>query len=272
MHSKKNETWELVDLPKGKRPIGCKWIFRVKLKPTGEVDKYKARLVAKGYNLVAGLNYVESFSPIAKCVTVRLLLEVATVRWWTIHQLDINNAFLHGFLEEDIYMHVPEGYVAPLGKQSSHDHCLFTKAQGADFLALLVYVDDVLLCGSSSFLIDGVKNYLDAMFTIKDLGYSNYFLGLEIARAPTSTTVTQIKYVFDLSQFVQSLCKHHMEAALHLVRYLKGCPTRDLFFLSSNDLHLLAYCDVDWATCVDSRHSLTGYCIFLGLALVSWKT
>ncbi|KAK4397281.1 Retrovirus-related Pol polyprotein from transposon TNT 1-94 [Sesamum angolense] len=140
MCSEKNETWELVDLPKEKRPIGCKWVFRVKLKPTGEMDRYKACLVAKGYNQVAGVDYVESFFPVAKCVT----------------------------------------------------------AQGADFLALLVYVDDVLLCGSSSFLIDVVKNYLDAMFTIKDLRYSKYFLGLEIARAPTGTTVTQTKYVLDL--------------------------------------------------------------------------
>ncbi|KAL0361772.1 UNVERIFIED_CONTAM: Retrovirus-related Pol polyprotein from transposon RE2 [Sesamum radiatum] len=226
----KNETWDLVDLPKGKRPIGCKWVFRVKLKPTGEVERYKARLVAKEYNQVAGVDYIESFSPVAKCVTMRLLLAVATARQWAIHQLDINSAFLHGFLEEDIYMHVPEWYVAPLGKvcrlkrslyglkqasrqwnleftakllafgfqQSPHDHCLFTKGQGADFLALLVYVDDVLLCGSSSFLIDGVKSYLDAMFTIKDLGYSKYFLGLETARAPAGTTVTQTKYVLDL--------------------------------------------------------------------------
>ncbi|KAL0347702.1 UNVERIFIED_CONTAM: putative mitochondrial protein [Sesamum calycinum] len=115
----------------------------------------------------------------------------------------VNYARLDEFAEEDIYMHVPEGYVAPLGKHSSHDHCIFTKAQGADVLALLVYVDDILLCGSSSFLIDGVKNYLDAMFTIKDLGYSKYFIGLEITRAPTGTTVTQTKLVFGLLEDIK---------------------------------------------------------------------
>lgn len=105
-----NHTWDLVPLPPGKRPIGNKWIFKVKLTPTGIVDKYKARLVAKGYNHEEGIDYHEVFFPVAKFVTVRLLLAIAIYYSWHIHQVDVNNAFLHGFLHDDIYMLPPKGY------------------------------------------------------------------------------------------------------------------------------------------------------------------
>ncbi|KAL0356153.1 UNVERIFIED_CONTAM: Retrovirus-related Pol polyprotein from transposon RE1 [Sesamum radiatum] len=352
----KNETWSVVDLPTGKKAIGCKWIYKVKLKPDGTVDRYKARLVAKGYNQVEGVDYFDKFSPVAKAVTVRILLAVASSSAWPIHQIDINNAFLHGTLDEDIYMHAPDGYSVLPGQvcklrrslyglkqasrqwnlelthklldfgfvQSPHDYCLFVCNTSDGLLILLVYVDDVLITGPSITQIERVKSYLDAEFTIKDLGPAKYFLGLEIARSMAGTSVTQHKYVCDiiqdmnlqdckpvatplplglklssyddkpltdpepyrrlvgrllylgftrpdvsfgaqqLSQFVHKPCQSHMNAAVHLVRYLKGNPNQGLFFPASNSLTLVAYCDADWAGCVDSRRSLTGFCIFLG--------
>ncbi|KAK4411815.1 Retrovirus-related Pol polyprotein from transposon RE1 [Sesamum angolense] len=282
-----NHTWELTTLPEGKRAIGSKWVYKVKLNPDGTVERYKARLVAKGYNQIEGL--------------------------------DINNAFLHGYLDEAVYMTPPEGYEAPSGmvcklkrslyglkqasrqwnlefttqltaygfRQSANDHCLFTLSSAHGFLALLVYVDDVLITGTSDTLIQNVKSYLDRLFTIKDLGFVKYFLGLEVARSTDGLSVSQHKYICDIvtelhlqdaktcttplpsglkfsanegallqepdRQFLQHPTQQHWDAAIHVVRYLKGSSSMALFFPSQNSLQLSAFSDADWATCVDSR-------------------
>ncbi|KAL0424094.1 UNVERIFIED_CONTAM: Retrovirus-related Pol polyprotein from transposon RE1 [Sesamum radiatum] len=359
-----NKTWRMTPLPDGKKAIGCKWVYKLKLKADGNVDRYKARLVAKGYNQIEGIDYTDSFSSVAKVVTVRLFLTIATSHGWPIHQLDVNNAFLHGYLDEDLYMLPPEGYSVEPGMvcklerslyglkqasrqwnvefttklqefgfmQSSHDYCLFVKTTDSGLLALLVYVDDILLTGSSLEEIQAVKCYLHDLFTIKDIGEARYFLGLEIARNSKGSYVAQTKYILDivkdtglleakaastplpqglkltsdcvallqnpdsyrrlvgrllylrftrpdishsvqqLSQFLNHPCELHMSAALHVVRYLKGCPSKGLFLPALNSFTLTAYSDADWASCPDSRRSLTGFCIFLGTALVSWKT
>ncbi|KAL2230795.1 UNVERIFIED_CONTAM: Retrovirus-related Pol polyprotein from transposon RE2 [Sesamum indicum] len=311
----KNHTWELTTLPEGKRTIGCKWVYKTKLRADGLGDRYKAHLVAKGFTQVEGVDYGDVFSPVAKTVT----------------QLDINNAFLHGHLDEDIYMTPPEGYeVAP--HLVLHDHYLFIKDTPSGPLVLLVYVDDILLTGPSISTIQAVKTYLHNLFTIKYIGDARYFLGLEIARCSDGLYISQTKYVIDiirdiglcksrpastpfpqglrlqstsddllprpdsyrllvdrllylgftrpdishsvqqLSQFLTHPCESHWQAALHVVRNLKSCPSKSLFFPSQSSLTLKAYCDADWATCPDSRRSLIGFCIFLGPALISWKT
>ncbi|KAL2239042.1 UNVERIFIED_CONTAM: Retrovirus-related Pol polyprotein from transposon RE2 [Sesamum indicum] len=359
-----NNTWKVSPLPPSKRAIGCKWVFKTKLRADGTVDRYKARLVAKGFNQIEGIDYTESFSPVAKSVTVRLFLAIAAAHSWPIQQLDINNAFLHGYLEEDIYMVPPEGYEVPPNMvcklqrslyglkqasrqwnaeftlkltaygfvQSVHDHCLFVKPSSSGIMALIVYVDDILITGPSIDDIARVKCYLHDLFTIKDLGDARYFLGLEIARSSSGLYIAQTKYTLDivrdtgllhakpasspfppglklaaasgtlfsnpgsyrrlvgrllylgfsrpdisysvqqLSQYLNQPCDSHWKAALHVVRYLKGCPAKGLYFPAASSFNLRAFCDADWASCLDSRRSLTGYCVFLGDALVSWKT
>ncbi|KAL0368159.1 UNVERIFIED_CONTAM: Retrovirus-related Pol polyprotein from transposon RE2 [Sesamum calycinum] len=294
---KNNQTWTLIALPNEKKAISSRWVYKLKMNPDGTVNCYKARLVAKGYSQIEGIDYTDSFSPLPT-VTVRLFLGIAAAHSWPVHQLDINNAFLHGFLDEEVYMTPPDGYSAPPGQED---------------------------------LISEIKQYLDALFTIKDLGYAKYFLGLEIARSTKGMSITQHKYAMDiitdsgmvsatsvsmplplglklsatsgnflkepdkfrrligrllylgftrpdlsfalqqLSQFLQHPTDQHWTAALHIVRYLRA-PDTGLFFPASNSLHLSAYTDADWGACVDSRRSVTGYFVFLGSSLISWKS
>lgn len=187
--------------------------------------------MAKGYNQVEGEDFSDSFSHVVKNVTVRILLSLAAAHQWPIHQFDVNNAFLHGSIDEDLYMMPPPGYhntnsklVCKLKRslyglkqasrqwnkeithhlegigflQSAHDHCLFTKSSDAGFVALLVYVDDILITSNSLSLINIVKTSLHTVFTIKDLGPVRYFLGLEIHQTDKGLHVNQRKYIIDL--------------------------------------------------------------------------
>ncbi|KAL0427911.1 UNVERIFIED_CONTAM: Retrovirus-related Pol polyprotein from transposon RE1 [Sesamum latifolium] len=247
----KNNTWEVTALPKNKRAIGCRWIFKLKLNADGSVNKHKARLVAKGYNQVEGIDYIDSFSPVAKAVTVRLVLSVAASLEWHLHHVDVNNAFLHGHLDKEIYMLPPEGYMVPQGHVCKLKRSLYGLKQAS--------------------------RQWNKEFTtkVKNYGFiqSKNDHCLFTKSTPTGFTRPDICHAAQqLSQFMQSPCKQHWDAALHLLRYLKGTTGKGLFFPSGVSMDLVAYSYPDWASCVDTRRSLTGFCIFLGTLLISWKT
>ncbi|KAJ0471759.1 putative RNA-directed DNA polymerase [Helianthus annuus] len=227
----RNDTWEIVDKPKNRSIVGCKWIYKIKYKSNGEIERYKARLVAKGFSQKEGVDYEETFSPVVKLVTVRCVLSLAVQNGWKLFQLDVNNAFLYGELNEEVYMSLPEGYqsydvskVCRLKKslyglkqaprmwneklvgvlidcgfvQSKCDTSMFIKSANDVFVVLLVYVDDIVVTGNSVVEIEKVKQSLKTKFLIKDLGMLQYFLGIEVITCTDGICLSQRKYCTDL--------------------------------------------------------------------------
>ncbi|KAI3692000.1 hypothetical protein L6452_31805 [Arctium lappa] len=205
----KNGTWTLEDLPKGKRAIDSKWVYKIKFKPNGEVERYKARLVAKGFTQMEGVDYHDTFAPVAKLVTVRTLLAVAVKRDWIIHQLNMNNAFLHGDLDEEVYMKIPQAsrnwyhkfttFLLSLSfKQSKADHSLFIYETENITVVALIYVDDVIITGNCLNKIQEIKKQMDKEFSVKDLGPLKYFLGIEVAKTSDGLVLSQRKYTLDI--------------------------------------------------------------------------
>lgn len=120
----KNNTWVLSNLSLGKKPIGCKWVYKVKYKADETLDRYKDRLVTKGFSQIEGIDYEETFSPTAKMSTIRLVLDIAAQFGWKVHQMYVKSAFLNGDLQEEVYMTQPPGFKVP-GKE--HQVCRLVK-------------------------------------------------------------------------------------------------------------------------------------------------
>ncbi|UYV67624.1 hypothetical protein LAZ67_5001398 [Cordylochernes scorpioides] len=211
----KNNVWELTPLPKDKKIIGCKWTYIQKLNSKGEIERYKARLVAKGFNQKFGRDYEETFAPIVKHSTIRAFLAASVYKGMQVIHLDVKTAFLHGDLDKELYMELPEGLhtkqtnkVCKLKKaiyglkqagrswntkiastliknnfkQSIVDPCLFTKNEENHSIYLILYVDDMLLASDSEIIIQNTVKTLEKEFEIKNLGDPTQFIGIEISR------------------------------------------------------------------------------------------
>ncbi|KAH9734074.1 Integrase catalytic domain-containing protein [Citrus sinensis] len=213
----KNKTWELVPLPRGRKAIGNKWVYKIKRDGNDQVERYRARLVVKGYAQKEGIDFNEIFSPVVRLTTVRVVLAMCATFDLHLEQLDVKTAFLHGELEEEIYMLQPEGF-AETGKENlvcrlnkslyglkqaprcwykrfdsfimslgynrlSSDHCAYYKRfEDNDFIILLLYVDDMLVAGPNKDRIQELKAQLAREFEMKDLGPANKILGMQIHR------------------------------------------------------------------------------------------
>ncbi|GKA69167.1 retrovirus-related pol polyprotein from transposon TNT 1-94 [Tanacetum coccineum] len=360
-----NKTWTIEKLPPHKKALGCKWVYKIKYKSYGTIERFKVRLVILGNHQVAGVDYSETFAPVAKMVTVRVFLAIAAAKQWELHQMDVHNAFLHGDLEEEVFMKLPPGlhkgqpgeacklrkslyglrqaprcWFSKLSSalkkygfvQSYSDYSLFTLQQNGVQLNVLMYVDDLIVSRNDHEAITQFKTYLSNCFHMKDLGNLKYFLGIEVARAKEGIFLCQRKYALDiisevgllgakpakipmeqnhhlglaqgrlsedpgqyrrlvgrliylcftrpdlaysvhiLSQFMQNPQIEHWEAAIRVVRYLKGSPGQGIILKNKCDLQLRGWCDADWAGCPLTRRSLTGWLVYLGDSPISWKT
>ena len=225
-----NQTWELAELPPGKKALHNKWVYRIKEEHDGN-KRYKARLVVKGFQQKEGVDYNEIFSPVVKLTTIRLVLKIVAAENLHLEQLDVKTAFLHGDLEEELYMRQPEGFIKEDRKNlvcrlkkslyglkqaprqwykkfdsfmSSHgftrcqaDHCCYFKKTDNNFIILLLYVDDMLVAGSNMQEIVNLKLKLSKQFEMKDLGAVKQILGMRIKRDTNSRTLllSQDKYI-----------------------------------------------------------------------------
>ncbi|KAL0642049.1 hypothetical protein Bca4012_102844 [Brassica carinata] len=228
----KNDTWYESELPKGKKAVSSRWIFTIKYLANGQIDRKKTRLVARGFTQTYGEDYIDTFAPVAKLHTVRIVLSIATNLEWDLWQMDVKNAFLQGELEDEVYMLPPpglehlvkKGNVLRLKKaiyglkqsprawynklsttlngrgfrKSELDHTLFTLNTPSGIVVLLVYVDDIIITGSDKEEIQATKDFLKSVFEIKDLGEMKYFLGIEICRSKEGLFLSQRKYTLDL--------------------------------------------------------------------------
>lgn len=241
-----NKTWILVPYQDQENIVDSKWVFKTKYKSDGSIERRKARLVAKGFQQTAGIDYEETFSPVVKASTVRVILSIAVHLNWEVRQLDINNAFLNGYLKETVFMHQPEGFVDPTkpnhicklskaiyglkqaprawfdslktallnwGFQNTKSDPSLFLLKGKDHITfLLIYVDDIIVTGSSNNFLQAFIKQLNDVFSLKDLGRLHYFLGIEVQRDASGMYLKQSKYIGDL------LKKFKMENA-------SPCPT-----------------------------------------------
>jgi hypothetical protein len=372
---KNNGVWDLVELPNGVKPIGCKWVFKTKKDSLGNIERYKARLVAKGFTQKEGIDYTETFSPVSKKDSLRVILALVAHFDLELHQMDVKTAFLNGDLEEVVYMKQPEGFSSNDGehlvcklkksiyglKQASRqwylkfhgiissfgfvenpmDQCIYQKVSGSKICFLILYVDDILLATNDKGFLHEVKQFLSKNFDMKDMGEASYVIGIKIHRDRTRGVLglSQETYInkvlerfrmkdcspsiapivkgdkFNLSQcpkndFEREQMKNipyasvvgslmyaqvctrpdiafavgilgryqsnpgmdHWKAAKKVLRYLQGTKGYMLMYRRTDNLDVTGYSDSDFAGCVDSRKSTSGYIFMLAGGAISWRS
>ena len=360
-----NRTWSLVPLPPHTKAISSKWVFKIK-PGSGNQPRFKARLVARGFEQTSGVDFFDTFAPVVRWETIRTLLAIAVHLNWPIHQLDVLTAFLNGLLKEDVYMVQPPGFITPglehlvckLHKslyglrqsprawyarlhaalltwnllQSHSDPNLYYAHIGNDTIALLVYVDDILITGSNLQLLNQLKSHLHHNFKTKDLGPITRYLGIEFERTPNALRMHQTEYALSIlhqfgmdnckpaqtplpeglllskqsdsppidatlyrmlvgkllfltktrpdisyavsvvSRFMQSPHENHLQAAKHILRYVRRFPNLGLTFSHGDANRLQGFTDADYGQDPDDRISVGAYLFYLGNTPISWNS
>ena len=359
----------------GAKAIGCKWVFKTKRDSLGNIERYKPKLVAKGFTQQEGIDYTETFSPVSKKDSFRVIMALVAHFDLELQQMDVKIAFLNGDLEEEVYMKQPEGFSSSDGehlvcklkksiyglKQASRqwylkfhdiissfgfvenimDQCIYQKTSGSKICFLVLYVDDILLATNDKGLLYEVKQFLSKNFNMKDMGEASYVIGIKIHRErsqcilglsqetyinkvlerfrmkdcspsvapivkgdrfnlnqcpkneleqeqmkniPYASAVGSLMYAQvctrpDIAFAVGMLGRYqnnpgidHWRAAKKVMRYLKGTKDYMLMYRRTDDLEVVGYSDSDFAGCVDSRKSTSGYVFMFASGAVSWRS
>ena len=225
-------TWELVDPPNGCQVIGCRWVFSIKRKKDGTVDRFKCLLVAKGCSQKYMVNYYETFAPVVRYSTIRIILAMAAQFDLHLHHVDVTTAYLHGDLNETVFMVQPEGFVdsrypnkvcrlkkslyglKQAGREwnkklndtmqkldfrrCNGDTCVYTRCKGAAFCIVGIYVDDMIIAASCYEDLKAVKSQISSVFDIVDKGELSYYLGIQVERSSRKIEIHQQKYIDEL--------------------------------------------------------------------------
>ena len=277
-----NNTWEVCSKPEGRSIIGCKWVFKLKSPQVqGGAPRFKARLVAKGYSQKQGIDYHETFAPVIKYQSLRLILSIATERNMAVHQMDVKTAFLNGELEEEIYMEVPEGLTGTtegqalrlkrslyglkqsprcwnrrindyLEDQKFHrlrtDSAVYTRGEGKDQVILGVYVDDLVILGEDLQQVVKVKEVLRSEFQMVDFGEVSKVLGIRILRDTERGTLSM-----DQSEYVgQIIANFDMAGAKELPTPLSNAEKFTLEMCPSNEEEVAAMRGIPYREAIGS--------------------
>ncbi|XP_021729398.1 uncharacterized protein LOC110696420 [Chenopodium quinoa] len=261
----KTGTWELVPRPTGVNIVNCMWLFKHKFKSNGDLERHKARLVCDGRSQEVSVDCDETFSPVVKPATIRTVLSLVMAKKWSIHQLDVKNVFLHGDLQETLYMHQPPRdcgdpytllFATFAGKVCTRD---YRAHAGMDS------------CKPAATPVD-TKSKLSA-----DAGPPFRDLTLYRSLAGTLQYLTFTRP--DIAYAVQQVClfmhdprESHYDALKRIMRYVQGTIDHGLHLYPSASHRLITYTDADRGGCPDTRRSTSGYCCFLGDNLVSWSS
>ncbi|GJZ81044.1 retrotransposon protein, putative, ty1-copia subclass [Tanacetum coccineum] len=263
---KDNEVWDLVNLPPNGKIIGSKWLFKKKTDMDRAVHTYKAHLVVKGYTQTPGIDYEETFSPVADIRAIRILIAIEAFYDYEIWQMDVKTAFLNGYLSEEVYIEQPE-------------------ASGSNVTFLILYVDDILIMGNNIPMLQDVKSYLRRCFAMKDLGEALYILGIKIYK-------DRSRWLIGLCQsaYIEKILKrYHMENSkcgsilmqekLRLSKSQGASTPAELkrmqnvaYASAMGYIMLSCYTDSGYLTDADDLKSQTEYVFVLNGGAVDWKS
>jgi hypothetical protein len=257
-----NKTWQLVTLPRGHRPIGLKWVYKLKKDAVGKVVKHKVRLVAKGHIQQQGVDFDEVFTPITRIEFVRLLLALVAQEGWPVHHMDVKFTFLNGELVEEMYVRQPPGFIIDkqedkvlhlnkalyglrqalhawntklddtlvgLGfNHSASEHAVYAHSEGASQLLVGIYVDDLVITGNDDAEIASFKQQMSTRYMMSDLGLLSFYLGIEVRQGSDGISLSQAAYARKILERAGmgscNPCHTPMEHCLKLSKASSGMP------------------------------------------------